>query len=155
MFKSIISISVLGLSMGSWANTPDFSVFSQKTTLECPRHGHGQDPRNKVHECMKNSWVAAAPSDEQNKQARDFMIEARTAIESHKEAIHSGIQNIFAAWSKYPISKEEVVAAEAAVQPEFAAVKDAVQDARIGVLNLLTQDQRTTFDQTFTACIKN
>ena len=151
MFKAFISIPALFLSVGALAASPDFSVLAQKQSLEAPGHG----PDNKMHECAKNAWQATNPSEDQNHQACDFMHAAKAVMDEHKDAIHDGMHNLFAAWSQHPISKDAVKSAEMALHDHIVPVKEAIEDAQINTLNLLSNEQRSTFDHTFFECLHN
>jgi hypothetical protein len=69
-------------------------------------------------------------------------------------AVRTAMQALKATLAKHPISKAEVNSAVEGVHRVGDPLKQAVQDAKIDVINLLSADQRKTFDNVMTRCMK-
>lgn len=135
---------VLGLlSVNALAASPDFSQLANEDG------GHG----SKLDQCIHRAWDSAGTSDSQNAQAHEFVLAAKAVFEQNKDGIHSGMRTLFAAWSKAPIVREEVMAGEGALHTALSPVMSAVRDARINVINLLTPTQRDRFDTVLKRCM--
>jgi hypothetical protein len=142
MKKILLALTLL-ISPTAFAADMDFTAFNDA-------HHPGM---RKMHRCLKKSWKATNPSDQQSDGAKRFMDEAKAVKDQHKDAIHSAMEAMKTAWSKHPIVQAEVVAAEDSLREHGMPVRAAFRDAGINTLNLLSAEQRTTFDHTFKDCI--
>jgi hypothetical protein len=140
--KMILALALL-LSPSAFAQSIDFSAFDKADHPDM----------RKMHQCLKKSWNAATPSDQQKEEAKRFMDEAKAEKDLHEDAIEAAMEAMKTAWGKYPIVQAEVVAAEDALREQATPVKAAFRDAGINTLNLLSAEQRETFDSTFKSCI--
>jgi len=145
MIKYALALCALLCMPSAFAAMPDFSAFAENGT----EHGGG----DRMHECMKAGWQAAQPSEDQNKQAHEFMCEAHKTMEAHKDAIHQGVRDVMHAWMQHPIVKDDVITAESHLHDHIVPVSAAMRDARINILNLLSAEQRGQFDHAFHECI--
>ncbi len=112
-------------------------------------HGKG----DKLHACVHAGFKSSEMSDEQHKTVHEAMMGAKAVMESHKDAIRAGMGEMMAAWKKHPVVKDEVAAAEANLTSHFAPVKEAMRDALITGLNVLSDEQRGKFDHAFMHCM--
>ena len=156
MKKTMTTLAAFLLASTAFAGSPDFTAFNlddatppAPAPAPAPGHPHG----GKLHQCMRQAWKMSSPTQDQNKAAHDFVAAVRAVMTQHKDGLHQGMTALKAAWKKYPIAKDEVVAAEASFHEHMMPVKEAVRDAHIGILNLLTAEQRGTFDAAFTSCM--
>ena len=146
--KKLLILCATLVSFPAFAVTsPDFSSLEDS-------HQQMMAPQKKMHRCIKRGWRAARPSEEQKAQAETLMADAKAVLAEHKDAIVSGVQAMKDAWKKHPVSRDEVVAAENALKEQIMPVKEAFRDAGIEVLNLLSGEQRTSFDAAYTGCIE-
>jgi hypothetical protein len=139
------AILVLGLlvSVSAFANSSgDFDYSQSNSSMK------------KLHTCIKGGWAASKPTDQQESDSKAFIQAARDSWEQNKEAVISAKKDLIAAWSAYPIVAEHVATAETDFQTALAPVKTAMRTSLIGVLNLLSNDQRKAFDQSFMSCMK-
>jgi hypothetical protein len=148
MTQHFVVVSAFLFSMAGFAGTPGFSVLDQ-----------GQDPGQehgggKIGRCMHEGWDATSPTDDQNTQAAAFVQAAKAVVDEHKDGIHQGMHDLMAAWKQHPVSRDSVIAAETELHGHFVPVQEAVRDAQIDILNLLSDDQRTEFDSAFMDCMK-
>jgi Spy/CpxP family protein refolding chaperone len=142
MKKLLLAILLIACPT-AFAADMDFAAFNDA-------HHPGM---RKMHRCLKKSWKAANPTDQQGDTAKRYMDEAKAVMDQHKDAIHSAMEAMKTAWSKHPIVQAEVVAAEDSLREHGMPVRVAFRDAGINTLNLLSSEQRTAFDNTFKDCI--
>lgn len=150
MTKFMTTLFALSLSTAAFAATPDFSALDSGLELDGGHGGHGGK-----HACIHHAWKAAKPTAEQNTQAKALLGSVKTVVERNKDAIKADFHALMAAWAKYPVSKTEVVAAQANLQGGVAPIREAALDAKIGVLNLLSENQRLAFDESLKECVKH
>src|SRR5437773_11851900 len=145
MMKRILAVGTLLLSGAAFAAMPSFKNFDA-----------GDEPHqpSKLGQCMRTAWESTQPTDDQNQQAQAQCAELKTVVDAHKDAIKTDAQALMVAWSHHPVSRDEVVAAEKALHDEIVPVKEAIRDAGINILNLLSQEQRDEFNQTFIGCMQ-
>lgn len=158
-------VSALLFSTLAFAAAPDFAALendngavvqpaqpalpSQPAEPEKPHHGH-----HGLRICKRAGWEAAQPTAEQTEKAKEIIQSVKSVVQQNREAIHAAKKGVFEAWKKHPISKEEVKAALHALHEAKKPVKEAILDARISILNLLSDQQRTAFDHAFIECVK-
>jgi hypothetical protein len=139
--KKIIAV-VFALVMSSPVFAGDFSIFS-------PAETHW----DKIHKCICDAWKDAEPTDDQNEAAKPFMEAARKTWNLHKDAIEGAKQELTAAWHAHPISESDVKGAEDHLLFDMIPVHIAMRHAAISVINLLTDDQRSDFDDSLKDCL--
>ncbi|MGE0616404.1 MAG: hypothetical protein AB7P04_12260 [Bacteriovoracia bacterium] len=141
MLKAMSSLAVLLISSAAFAETVDFADLKE--------NGAG-----KVHECMHEAWKAADTSDEQNNKAGEIIAGARDVMKKNKEAIQKAMKGMMVAWKAHPISRDAVIAAEKGLMEAGAPVHGAIRDAQVGVINLLSKEQREVFNEVFMECVR-
>jgi hypothetical protein len=144
-FISMTGFAVL-FSASAFAMSPDFSQFDQQD----PSQGGGD--HDHMGQCIKASWEAANPTDDQNAKAKDACTEIKSVVDKHKDALKADFKALMETFKAYPIVQGDVVKAETALGGEFMPIHDAVRDGAISILNLLTADQRKAFDAAFMEC---
>jgi Spy/CpxP family protein refolding chaperone len=142
MSKWIVTTCAFLSSVAAFAATPNFSVLNYD----------GQDPGQGPGKCIQAAWASTNPTDDQNNQAKSFMDAAHAVFQQHGDSLKQDFQALKTAWAAYPIVKADVVTAETALQNDLPAVKEAMEDATINTLNLLSADQRKTFDAAAKDC---
>ena len=150
MLKMISVLAAFAISSAAFAAAPDFSVLDDGAGHGGHQGGHHGGG---MHKCMKGAWSAANPSEDQNQKAKGFMNEAKAVFDQHKDGIKQAMHGVMTAWKQYPISKDDVVAAEGVMHDQFSPVGEAMQDAKINTLNVLSADQRAAFDTSFAQCM--
>jgi hypothetical protein len=150
-FSWPFAVLSLVFSLGAYqaanaAESPDVSLFGIPEGI---RFDHTQ-----LHQCLKQAWKQATPTDIQRGEAKTLVQGARDVLTAHREALQKAKQDLLTAWSKFPIVHQEVMDAENALKNEMMVVHSAFRDAKINALNLLTQDQKNTFNQSFQSCCK-
>lgn len=143
MIKMIALIASLVASGYVYA-APELTTLAEVNEFVAPK---------RMHRCVMRGWKRSGATADQSLQAEKFMNDAKAEMMSRKDAIHARVDEVKAAWMKYPIVRDEVAAAETALMAEVLPVKEAFRDAGINALNLLTQEQRTAFDTAFAACV--
>ena len=132
----------LSVSVSAFAASPNYSALSQSNMN-----------MEKFHKCICDSWKSTGPTDAQNADAKPFIQIAKDSWAEHKDGILKGKQDLVATWSAYPISVTNVETAEMALHDHIVPVHVAMRDSTISILNLLTAEQRQTFDTSFFDCI--
>jgi len=142
LIATVSLLTSLSASVSAFAASPNYSVLSQSDMN-----------MEKFHKCICDSWKSTGATDAQNNDAKAFIEIAKTAWANHKDAIRQGKQDLVRTWSAYPISVTDVEASEMALHDHIVPVHVAMRDSTVSILNLLTADQRKTFDDTFYDCI--
>lgn len=112
------------------------------------------EPAN-LHQCMRDAWMSTHPTTEQNQAARQILMGAHDAVKDQVPALREAMRGIHSAYAKHPIVKVEVVAAETQLKTIGEPVHAVVRDARIDVINLLSNEQRNSFNQSLKNCLKH
>ncbi len=142
----ITTIAIVLFSMSSFA-------FSSGLTPMAGDEDHGGEHQDKVHNCVHAGMDAAKTTDDQHKVIHGHMVAMMQAKKDHAQGLHEGMHAMKLAWSKHPVSTEEIMAAEALMNSHTSPIKAAVRDALIGVVNVLTVEQRPLFDHAFMTCM--
>ncbi len=148
MLRKILVVAAALISLPALAHNPDFLSHGDMGR-DFGRH------HQKMRECIKSSWDAARPSEDQETKAKALFTAAKGVLDQSRNDIMKDKEALKSAWKKYPISKDEVTTAEMTLSTEMKPVKDAFRNAGIDALNLLSSEQRKSFDTAFEACIKN
>jgi len=141
MSKLFTLLAGLVLSASAFAGSPDFSAINDG--------GHGRD----FEKCAHQAWNSTNPSDDQNTQAKAELEKIKAVYDANKEAIDAGKADAKAAWESYPVDRDQVIATEEALTAAVKPVREAHRDGMITILNLLSAEQRATFDASLKECM--
>lgn len=148
MKKIAFVFSAMLLSVPAFAAIPDFSVLSEVQKFQMPRDG------GEIRACFKSAWAAANPAREQNERAREELTAMKTVFEENRAALEGGLMGLLGAWKAHPVSIDDVKAAEEALKTAITPVHEAVRTGSANVLNLLTAEQRSVFDDKLLDCLQ-
>lgn len=117
------------------------------------RGGHGQHGNRKA-QCGKIAWKHTSPTQAQNDAAKATLTTAFQTVAAGMPAVKAAFAQVKTALEKHPISKAEVNTAVEGVKTVGEPLRQTVQDASIDVINLLSAEQRATFNQVMARCLK-
>jgi hypothetical protein len=146
MIKALLTAASLILSYNAFAVESETSIFEATNIMHFDY--------KLLHKCLKSSWKAASPNEDQKSEAKSLVVGAKDVLAEHKDALKKDKKELMRAWFEYPISTQKVEDAERALRKDIVAVHSAYRDAKINALNLLTSDQKGTFNSTFKSCFK-
>ena len=140
---ALLTIGLL-FSASTFAAESDFSLTSRADMNLKNIH--------QLRKCLKEGWKAATPTDAQKTESKTLVEAARKTIKDNKATLKKDKEDVMTAWAASPIVSADVEAAEARLRTDMIAVHSAVRDDIIGVLNLLSADQKKAFNTSFKSC---
>ena len=108
-----------------------------------------------IKNCMTHGWRAASPTRTQKSEAKTLIQSARKTVKSQETTLQADVQAMLAAFAASPIVSQDVEAAESQLLGDVIAVHSAVRDDIINLLNLLTPDQKTAINRSFSSCLSS
>lgn len=143
----------LTLLLISVASMMSISAYA-RTSAAYAKLDHGGD-MGRFHQCMKEAWFDAEPTDEQNENAQAVLAQLKAVFDEHMPAVRDALAALAAAWHEHPITQAKVVAAEGSLTTAAGPIKSALRDGVIEVINLLSDEQRAEFDDSFEYCMSD
>lgn len=105
-------------------------------------------------DCGRVAWRHTRPTQAQNKIAKETLTVAIAHIQSQVPALHDAMEVISQTTAKHPMSKVDLYYAVEGFNFIAGWMQAVGRDAQVDVINLLSMEQRKTFDRVLIHCLQ-